>query len=890
MAADKSATLALDEDTWRKDAAWRDFCKSVRPTGRHKGTSGVVTGQASVESGAGHRARGHASVTESYRALERVHFAPHPQKNSPVLHAGSTLAVVFGNRSNGSRWKDDEFDYDAEYLQASLRGGGRAVSEDALPPKPREWEALTLGDDLAVPDFNPRGSDAAYLGIKHNKVRTASRAHNLAFIQTVPLDPTAPLRTEQHRHHQRSHAHVDPSSPERYRKAPEEPPVLLPFALVHIHIERTSDGGDDDDGNDDDGNDGGDKTNGNHDRRRRTGAAQDTADTGGATVHPSLAGIEKLGTRRRRGMRTHLRLSGAMPTSAQARECAAALVQHAAVNRSDGRIPVAEPALAWQQFVGFEALPLQHSDYFIVYCRSAPVEYASVTPRADFLALDFPAACKSAGRNFLLFTARSIAAPSHVTDVVKEKDGRANVAAATAVSSSSFKAEYATPTTSFSAGLSAALPGGTVPESGVSGTVGFLLRSYADRASWAPKSTTALTHSPVEGGMLSRVPEPDPSPPRREPPKGSQRRKAAGWREKKRRIKSDSDSDEYSEEDEASTESQVPWPYGGSGPMVKSLVNTTVGVARTAVDATARLPPKKLVPPLLQMEFRAFGEALASEPSILECCRAAAAAESSLSEHVSHYGVDSVEQLYLCAAPLYCWHLLCEQTLRELDVRKWLPKDEPRGASVRPLGPGGRATALGGDSNKTDGGGGGGSNSNNSPLNAYAGLSFGPTLPQPSRGRRLKKRPGGNAHGRGLGSIMDVKDGAGADGGGPARDDPLAALRAGIETRRLIIKANDKVCAAEQEDHDRARLEIVLNDERITVAAFTPSPSPEKKPLPTIASSTWSSPVQAVHPAANKPHLKLLEALADHTPIKTVTDESRIKTAPAKDLSSSLKK
>ena len=40
----------------------------------------------------------------------------------------------------------------------------------------------------------------------------------------------------------------------------------------------------------------------------------------------------------------------------------------------------AEPPLEWKQFVGFESVPLQHSDFFIVYCRSAPAEYASFTP------------------------------------------------------------------------------------------------------------------------------------------------------------------------------------------------------------------------------------------------------------------------------------------------------------------------------------------------------------------------------------------------------------------------------------------------------------------------------------------------------------------------------
>ena len=48
----------------------------------------------------------------------------------------------------------------------------------------------------------------------------------------------------------------------------------------------------------------------------------------------------------------------------------------------------------WKRFDGYESMPFQHTDHFIVMCRSVPVEYASFTPTCNLMDMAFPPSCK----------------------------------------------------------------------------------------------------------------------------------------------------------------------------------------------------------------------------------------------------------------------------------------------------------------------------------------------------------------------------------------------------------------------------------------------------------------------------------------------------------------
>lgn len=70
--------------------------------------------------------------------------------------------------------------------------------------------------------------------------------------------------------------------------------------------------------------------------------------------------------------------------------------------------------LQWRPFVDFDCVPMQHSDHFVVYCRSAPVAIASYTPNINIMETEFPEACKPKGQRFSCsFFSRIHAADNH---------------------------------------------------------------------------------------------------------------------------------------------------------------------------------------------------------------------------------------------------------------------------------------------------------------------------------------------------------------------------------------------------------------------------------------------------------------------------------------------
>lgn len=60
----------------------------------------------------------------------------------------------------------------------------------------------------------------------------------------------------------------------------------------------------------------------------------------------------------------------------------------------------APSSLDWRRFTGYENMPLQHTDHFLILCRSVPVEYCSFTPDCDLLEVVFPPTCKFKGQKY----------------------------------------------------------------------------------------------------------------------------------------------------------------------------------------------------------------------------------------------------------------------------------------------------------------------------------------------------------------------------------------------------------------------------------------------------------------------------------------------------------
>ena len=136
-----------------------------------------------------------------------------------------------------------------------------------------------------------------------------------------------------------------------------------PFALVHLHRERTSD--------------------------------EDLASS-------------------RRLIKCFSRLSGSVPTAAAAKDIVSAFCAHAFLKLYRGD-PSKEGELKpdWRVFTDFNALPMQHTDVFLVYCRTAIVEYCAFSPRsANFLKHEFPLACRQEMQNFACLSVNELNRPA----------------------------------------------------------------------------------------------------------------------------------------------------------------------------------------------------------------------------------------------------------------------------------------------------------------------------------------------------------------------------------------------------------------------------------------------------------------------------------------------
>lgn len=111
----------------------------------------------------------------------------------------------------------------------------------------------------------------------------------------------------------------------------------------------------------------------------------------------------------RRLVRCHMRLCGVFSDSHGAKNSAEELMAHAFtklykcdINRED------EVKVKWSSFHGFDSIPLQSSDHFIIYCRSAPLEWASFTMSKDMLTHTYPPKCKPRRQAFCCLSIRRI--------------------------------------------------------------------------------------------------------------------------------------------------------------------------------------------------------------------------------------------------------------------------------------------------------------------------------------------------------------------------------------------------------------------------------------------------------------------------------------------------
>ncbi len=104
----------------------------------------------------------------------------------------------------------------------------------------------------------------------------------------------------------------------------------------------------------------------------------------------------------RRAMNCYFRMSGVMMTMLDVKSSASEQMRHAftACLSSDSEIAQPEILLDWHAFTTFENLNVAHSDFFIIYCRTTPIEFCSFTPRVNLLEQEFPAEIRPLGQQY----------------------------------------------------------------------------------------------------------------------------------------------------------------------------------------------------------------------------------------------------------------------------------------------------------------------------------------------------------------------------------------------------------------------------------------------------------------------------------------------------------
>jgi hypothetical protein len=117
----------------------------------------------------------------------------------------------------------------------------------------------------------------------------------------------------------------------------------------------------------------------------------------------------------RRLVSCHMRICGTQPTCAACKDSASFQIKTICLTYFRGD-PSKEESLflKWRTFTGYDNMPLQHTDHFIIYCRNAPLEYASLTISEDTLSMKMPSACRPRGQVFCCVSMRSLRPPGKV--------------------------------------------------------------------------------------------------------------------------------------------------------------------------------------------------------------------------------------------------------------------------------------------------------------------------------------------------------------------------------------------------------------------------------------------------------------------------------------------
>ena len=129
-------------------------------------------------------------------------------------------------------------------------------------------------------------------------------------------------------------------------------------------------------------------------------------------LHREQSTVEDIATSRRH-LKTFVRYCGTASSVRLCKEVVAAFLAHAFIHIYQGALDKEyELQGSWSVYKEIDSIPVHHTDIFVIFCRSAIIEYMAFTPKsANFFEHDFPMACREERQRFAVVSTNPVTVP-----------------------------------------------------------------------------------------------------------------------------------------------------------------------------------------------------------------------------------------------------------------------------------------------------------------------------------------------------------------------------------------------------------------------------------------------------------------------------------------------
>jgi hypothetical protein len=138
-------------------------------------------------------------------------------------------------------------------------------------------------------------------------------------------------------------------------------------------------------------------------------------------IHREVSGRNaiNLASTSRRPVRSYVRICGTFPSCAKAKDMADLQMEQYYLQLYHSEATKEEELLLnWQTFNGYDTMALDATDHFLIFCRSTPVEFATLRPSKNIFNVRFPAMCKPQNQRYAVLLVNPI--PPTSTEHIKQ--------------------------------------------------------------------------------------------------------------------------------------------------------------------------------------------------------------------------------------------------------------------------------------------------------------------------------------------------------------------------------------------------------------------------------------------------------------------------------------